>query len=189
MAIIFMLSTPLIVLDTHRVYKSINAQISQGDATKLAQLQEIESKIDQVSNVNQIISLGNALGIEPRPLQNTPITTARETIKKRLTALKTTIETKVQITRKTQAKKLLKSSARSLYSGIFITFAFIFIWFKLGTLGDRHSIWCRLSSIGLGLSCQTESSIKTGLKLQGGDRRSRCQHGFGIYPLIKFLGA
>jgi len=45
MAIIFILSTPLIAPDTHRLYKSINQQVNREDAVKLAQIAEVLTQI------------------------------------------------------------------------------------------------------------------------------------------------
>lgn len=137
MAIIFILSTPLIVSDTSRLYRSINQQFSQEDRRKLDQIANVYTKVDQVSDLNQIIALGRSIGLDPATFKNTPFVEIKKEVKTRLTAIKANIENQAQAIQKAQSKKLIKNSFRTLYSGLVISFTFIFIWFKIGTLGDR----------------------------------------------------
>jgi len=70
-------------------------------------------------------------------LQKAPLADARNTVKTRLTTIKTDIEKQVKTAQRSQSKRLIKTSLRTLYSGLFISFTLILIWFKIGTLGDR----------------------------------------------------
>jgi hypothetical protein len=136
MALSFILATPLIVVDTHRVYRSINQQVSREDQVKLAQLVDINGKLERITDLNQMAAVGNVLGLNPNDLQNRSLADARKTIQDRLTTLKTEINTQIRNTRREQTQKLFKSSLRTLYTGLIICFIFIFIWFKIGTLKD-----------------------------------------------------
>jgi len=137
MALFFILATPLILLDTHRLRQSIAVQISRADQVKLAQIADLNNKIGQINDLNQIVSAGRLLGLDPQKLTQRSLDDARKALQDRLTALKAETETKVQNNRRAQTIQLFKSSFRTLYAGLIISFIFIFIWFKIGALRDR----------------------------------------------------
>jgi hypothetical protein len=136
MVLFFMLATPLIVVNTHRVYRSINQQVSRQDQIKLAQIVDINGKLERITDPNQMATVGNVLGLNPNDLQNRSLADARKMIQDRLTTLKTEIDTQIRNTRKDQIQKLFKSSLRTLYTGLIVCFIFILIWVKIGTLNN-----------------------------------------------------
>lgn len=134
LAIGFFLSTPLIISDTVRVYRTIHQQVSIEDASKLAQIQQIEQQLDQVSNLQLAQAIGQSIGLEAQSLQNLPLSALKETIQNQLSTIQTSLESQIKTNQKEQSQKLIKSSIRTLYAGFIMSMTFILIWSNTGRM-------------------------------------------------------
>lgn len=132
LAILFILSIPLLVSDTLRLYRTIPQQIATADAAQLVQIQQIEAQLDRTVDPQIVRAIGQSVGLEPQSLQGTSLSELKSTVKNRLTAAQSSITARVTATQQQQSKQLIKSSARTLYAGLIISFTFILIWSKIG---------------------------------------------------------
>lgn len=132
LAILFILSIPLIVLDTLRLYRAIPEQVTTADAAQLAQVQQIQAQLDRITDPSLVREIGQSVGLEPQSLQDAPLPELKSTVKNRLTTAQFSIKARIAASQQQQSKQLIKSSARTLYAGLIISFVFFVIWSKIG---------------------------------------------------------
>ncbi|MEB3146520.1 MAG: HpsJ family protein [Cylindrospermopsis raciborskii 1523720] len=130
--IIFLLSNPLVVFNTMRLYTTINQQVQQRDAATLDQVRQAENQLSQISDSTRLIGIAQSVGLNPKTLENSSGDQIKTAVKQRLNAIKTNNQTEIQSARKEQLQGLFKSSARTLLYSLIVSFTFIFVSFKLG---------------------------------------------------------
>lgn len=131
-AIGFIFLIPLIVLNTNRLMDSSKEQITQQLATQLNQIKNVDSQLDQVSDINQIIALGKSLGLNTDDFPSIPKPQVKTQIRERLATFKSNIEQQSVNAQKQQTRSILKNSAKILFSGTIMFSIFIIIWVVLG---------------------------------------------------------
>jgi hypothetical protein len=132
LAILFILSIPLIVLDTVRLHRAIPEQVATADAVQSAQLQQIGEQLDRTTDPNIVREIGQSIGLEPQSLQDGSLPELKSTVKNRLTAARASLNVRIKASQQQQSKQLIKSSARTLYAGLIISFVFMMIWSRIG---------------------------------------------------------
>lgn len=132
LAILFILSIPLIVSDTLRLYRAIPEQVAAADAAQLVQLQQIGAQLDRTTDPNIVRAIGQSIGLEPQSLQDGSLPELKSTVKNRLTAARASLNVRIKASQQQQSKQLIKSSARTLYAGLIISFVFMMIWSRIG---------------------------------------------------------
>ena len=130
--IIFLLSTPLVVFNTLRLYPIINQQVQERDAATVAQVRQAETQLNQISDQKRLIEIAQSVGLNPKTLENSPADQLKTAVKQRLNAIRTNNQTQVQTARKEQLQGLFKTSARTFIYSLIVSFTFIFVSFKLG---------------------------------------------------------
>ena len=132
LALLFILSIPLVVLDTVRIYRTLPQQVATADAAQLVQIQQIEAQLDRTVDPKIVRAIGQSIGLEPQNLEAVPLPELKTTIQNQLTAAQSSITARVTAAQQQQSKQLIKSSIRTLYAGLIISFTFIMIWSKTG---------------------------------------------------------
>jgi hypothetical protein len=131
-AILLLLSTPLIIFDTFRLYRVTAHQISATDATKLNQIEQMRTQIEQGADAKIIGNIAQFIGVEPQIIQQSSLSGLKDITKQKLTDLENNIKTQVERIREEQSRQLIKSSARTLYCSLIIGFTLTWIWVKIG---------------------------------------------------------
>lgn len=132
MAIGFIFLIPLVVLNTNRLIDSSKEEITKQLATQLNQIKNVDSQLDQVSDINQIIALGKSLGLNTDDFPTIPKAQIKTQIRERLTTFKSNVEQQSVNIQKQQSRNILKNSAKILFSGIIMCSIFIIIWLVIG---------------------------------------------------------
>ncbi len=132
MAIGFIFLIPLVVLNTNRLIDSSKEQITEQLATQLNQIKNVDSQLDQVSDINQIIALGKSLGLNTDDFPSIPKSQVKTQIRTRLATFKSNVEQQSVNTQKQQTRSILKNSAKILFSGTIMFSIFIIIWLVIG---------------------------------------------------------
>lgn len=134
LAILFLLSIPLVIVDTNRVSTFIQQQSNLAQSNQLDQITEVKTQLAQTSDQKTVIGLGQSIGVDMAKLGNPSLEKLKSAVQQQLTSVETNLKKQIETARKEQQQKLFKKSFRTLYSIIIISFGFIVIFFKTGQL-------------------------------------------------------
>lgn len=132
MAILFILSTPLIINNTNRLVGLTRDQIDREAQTKLTEITQLESNLGQTLNENQLRLVAQSIGIPTNTLATIPTSQLKSQIQQQLTILKADIENNTQTLKREEVLKIRKNSLKTFVTGLLISFAFIIIWWNIG---------------------------------------------------------
>jgi hypothetical protein len=131
MGIIFLLLIPLVMLDTQRILKSINDQITQQQNNGLEQINQVEKRLASGVDGNQLRILGRNINLSPEEL-NLPTPQLEERIKKSLGTAKHEIAKNSALTKRGEWVNRWKNGSKTIISLVIIGFTFMIIWFMIG---------------------------------------------------------
>lgn len=127
LAVVCLLMAPLIVVDTLRVKRINNLQISEASRSQLAQLTEAERRLGQISDLSQLRGL---LGQNAPALEGSSLGEIKARFQTNLQTKKAQIAQQAQTTQSEKRTTLLKSSSRNFLAALVASFGLGFMVWK-----------------------------------------------------------
>jgi hypothetical protein len=131
MGIAFFALIPLTLLNTQRVLKVANDQITEQRNNSVEQITQIEKRIASGVSAEQIKLFAKNINMSPDDL-NLPTPQLKNTIQKNLASAKKRISQQAFINQRGQWKNRWKSSLRTVIALLIIGVTFVIVWFQIG---------------------------------------------------------
>jgi hypothetical protein len=131
MGIAFFALIPLTLLDTQRVLKVVNDQITQQKNNSVEQITQIEKRLASGVSAEQIKLFAKSINMSPDDL-NLPTPQLKNTIQKNLASAKKRISQEAAKTQREQWKNRWKSSLRTVIALLIIGVTFVIVWLLIG---------------------------------------------------------
>ncbi len=131
LGIAFFALIPLVLLDTQRVLKLVNNQITQQKGNSIEQITQIEKRLASGVSTEQIKLLAKNINMSPEDL-TLPAPQLKTAIEKNLTLAKNRISQEADQNRRKQWNIRWKSSSRTVIALLIIGVTFVIVWLKIG---------------------------------------------------------
>ncbi len=131
MGIVFFIIIPLVFVDTQRIIKSVNDQITQQKNSGIEQITQIEKRLAAGTNAEQLQLFAKNINLSPEEL-NLPVPQLKNAITKNLTIAKNRISEGATQNQQQQRKRRWKNSLRTVIALVIISFTCVVVWFKIG---------------------------------------------------------
>ncbi|MGY6530130.1 MAG: HpsJ-like protein, cyanoexosortase A-associated [Cyanobacterium sp.] len=132
MVVLFLLSTPLIFNNTNRITTITQNQINREAETRLGEISQLESNLQQTSDENQLRLIAQSIGLPMNTVATIPTSELTTQIQEQLTIVKSDIENNAQTTKSEETLRIRKNSVKTFITGLLISLAFIIIWWNIG---------------------------------------------------------
>ena len=134
LAIFFLLSIPLVIVNTKRLSTFIQQQSDLAQSNQLAQIAQIETQLAQTSEPKTVMEFGKSIGMDVEKLGNASLEELKSAVQQKLTNVETNITKQIKTAQKEQRQKLFKKNFRTVYSIIIVSVGFIVIFVEIGNL-------------------------------------------------------
>ena len=131
MGIAFFALIPLTLLDTQRVLKVDNDQITQQKNNRVEQITQIEKRLASGVSAEQIKLFAKNINMSPDDLK-LPTPQLKNTIQKNLASAKKTVSQEAALNQRGQWKNRWKSSLRTVIALLIIGVTFVIVWLQIG---------------------------------------------------------
>jgi hypothetical protein len=133
--ILFILTIPLVIANTNRIADFTTAKITEQSQAKETLITNLEKNLNPISNPQQLMEIGQSLGIEFNDADNLSVDELRVQLQQQLTQRKAGIKENVELAQKTETQKLWKRSVRIVIQVIIISTICILVFFKTREIG------------------------------------------------------
>ncbi|MFN5513166.1 MAG: HpsJ family protein [Cyanobacteriota bacterium] len=127
LAVVCLLMTPLIFVDTLRVHRINTLQVKDASQSQLAQLTEAERRLETVTDLSQLQAL---LGPNASALQGRSLGEVKAQLQANIKTQKTQIAERAQAAHREKRTNLLKSSSRNVIAALIASLGFLFMFWK-----------------------------------------------------------
>ncbi|MBS9387132.1 MAG: HpsJ family protein [Dolichospermum sp. BR01] len=131
MGIAFFALIPLTLLNTQRVLKVVNDQITEQRNNRVEQITQIEKRLASGVSAEQIKLFAKNINMSPDDLK-LPTPQLKNTIQKNLASAKKTISQEAALNQRGQWKNRWKSSLRTVIALLIIGVTFVIVWLQIG---------------------------------------------------------
>jgi len=131
MGIAFFALIPLTLLNTQRVLKVVNDQITEQRNNRVEQITQIEKRLASGVSAEQIKLFAKNINMSPDDLK-LPTPQLKNTIQKNLASAKKRIFQEAALNQREQWKNRWKSSLRTVIALLIIGFTFVIVWLQIG---------------------------------------------------------
>jgi len=129
LAILYLLSLPLVFTNTNRLITQIKTNISQESQARVQLIDQVEANLGGINNPNQLLQITQTLGL-PITNPNAPPEQLKQQIQQQLPQLRQQVPEQAAKAESGQVKILLKRSIRTASQLMVIILANGLVWFK-----------------------------------------------------------